>query len=253
MMEDMMIDLPGLGGTLLSGLLSFLSPGALVLVPVALLCAAGLAFGEKRDGDHRRDWRRTRETLLFLVFFLAGFIGVSLGIAASQTLIGRILLSGQGILMALGGLLTFVLGLFMTGIVPAPTPGRPFLVRTLARGGAVAVVGGAFALSWAPCAGPVLGSLILSAGSPDTSAQGLSLLALHGAGFGFPLLVAGFLLDGGLQRLRVVRVSVPLAKVAGAVLAGSGLFLAIGRMPAVIDGFFTFFEGWTDLLISGGL
>jgi cytochrome c-type biogenesis protein len=253
MMEETINAVPGAGQALFSGLLSFLSPGALVLVPVALLCAAGFAAGERAGGDLRRDWRRTGETVLYLAVFLAGFIAVSIGIAVGQTFIGRVLLSGQRVLMALGGLLTLVLGLFMAGVVPSPSVIRPSPHRRLPRGAAVAAVGGAMALSWAPCAGPVLGSLILAAGSPETSGRGVPFLALHGLGFGFPLLVAGYLLDGGLQRLRVARVSVPLVKVSGAALMLAGLLLALGRMPAVVDGFFRFFGGWTQLLIEGGL
>ena len=53
--------------------------------------------------------------------------------------------------------------------------------------------------------------------------------------------------------MRVARISVPLAKVSGAALVLAGVLLALGQMPAVIDGFFRFFDGWTLLLIEGGL
>jgi cytochrome c biogenesis protein CcdA len=98
-----------------------------------------------------------------------------------------------------------------------------------------------------------MGSIILAAGSPETSDQGLPLLVLQGLGFAGPLLAAGYVFDAGLQRLRVARVSVPLVKMSGGVLMAAGFLLAIGRLPILIDGMFRMFDGWTQALIQGGL
>ena len=115
-------------------------------------------------------WRLKGSLLLHLSVFLAGFVFVLVGMAAGHTALGRLFLLGQRGMTVLGGVLTAVMGLFMTGLVPRAAQGD---VRLRFRHrffgyAASAAMGVTYGLVWSPCVGPTLGLLILLAGAPDT-------------------------------------------------------------------------------------
>jgi cytochrome c-type biogenesis protein len=251
----MMTDrVPTIGEALLSGLLSFGSPCLLALLPVALVYVTGVSL-ERRNAGGGDGWRLKGSLLLHLSVFLAGFIAVLVGMAAGHTALGRLFLVGQRGMTVLGGILAAVMGVFMTGLVPRAAQGDVRLrFRHRFFGYAVsAAVGATYGLVWSPCVGPVLGSIILLAGSPDTSDMGIPLLVLHGAGFGAPFLLAGLLFDAALQRVKDPRAALVLEKAAGALLAAAGFLIATGKFLALTDWMFQAFDFWVQVLIRRGL
>ena len=252
-MSDMMVDhVPLPGEAFTSGLLSFISPCVLSLLPVALIYVTGVGVERRRSGGN---WRLKGSLLLHLGAFWAGFLAILVGSSMGYTSVGRFLLLGQRALTVLGGILVAVMGLFMTGLVPRVSEGDLRLrMRHRAWGYAgSAAVGVTYGMVWSPCVGPTLGTLILLAGSPDTADQGVPLLVLHGLGFGVPFFATGLLFDGLLQGVKSPRALMAIEKVTGALLAGVGLLIATGQFLAITDRLFQTFDFWVQVLIQGGL
>jgi cytochrome c-type biogenesis protein len=235
-----------------SGLLSFISPCVLSLLPVAVIYVAGVSVERRRSGG---DWRLKGSLLLHLASFWGGFLAILIGSSMGYTFIGRALLLGQRAMTVLGGILVAVMGLFMTGLVPRLSEGDLRLrMRHRAWGYAgSAAVGVTYGMVWSPCVGPALGSIILLAGAPDTVDQGVPLLILHGLGFAVPFFLTGILFDGILQKVQSPRVLMILEKTAGGLLAFIGLLIATGRFLAITDRLFQTFDFWVQVLIQGGL
>jgi cytochrome c-type biogenesis protein len=259
MMEDLAGRIPTIGQAFVSGLLSFLTPCILPLLPVALVYVTGVSLERRRaaaPGEKALPaWRLEASLLAHLGSFLGGFILVLLGLAAGHTWVGRLLLSGQRVFMVLGGILVAVMGVFMTGLVPRADRGdlRLRLRHRLPGYAASVAVGATYGFVWSPCVGPTLGTLILLAGQAETSDVGMPLLIIHGLGFGLPFVLTGVLFEGLLQRVRGPRAVLVLEKGAGALLTGVGFLIAVGKFLSVTELLFEACDGWVQALIQGGL
>jgi cytochrome c-type biogenesis protein len=178
---------PGVLVALGAGLLSFLSPCVLPLVPGYLSAVSGVAVADLG----RADWRRVLPpAMLFVATFSAIFI-VLFGLPASA--LGELLRENRDVLNKIGGSLIVVMGVFF---VAAPFVGRlnrewhldALLART-GRGGPV-VAGAAFAIAWTPCIGPTLSSILVLASTEGSALEGVLLLVVYSAGLGIPFLAA---------------------------------------------------------------
>lgn len=176
-----------------AGVLSFLSPCVLPLVPGYLSFVSGVNFAAARaDGGAQVAHNRTTVMVNSLAFVL-GFSTVFIVLGASATFIGAFLLAYQQILAKAAGVLLILFGIHMTGLVPikALYQEKRFHVvnKPLGLIGAY-VVGCAFAFGWTPCIGPILAGILTVAGSQDSVGQGILLLAAYSAGLGVPFLLA---------------------------------------------------------------
>jgi cytochrome c-type biogenesis protein len=254
MMEDFS-SVPTVAQAFHSGLLTAVSPCALFLGPAILLCAIGSTLPPRTAVPVAvPGWKLRVELLIHLIVFLAGFFVVLVGLAASQTAVGHILLLGQGPLTVVGGLLTIIRGVFLTGLVPRfprRTP-RELLIGRLSDRAAFGGIGALLAFVWPPCGGPVLGAIVIAAGSPETSDLGIPLLLVHGLGFGIPLLLGGAALGGIVVRASGRRVAGWIESAAGALLVAGGFLIAIGKFSVLGDQTLEFFDRWVQALIEGG-
>ena len=176
-------------GAFLAGLLSFLSPCVLPLVPAYLSFLAGVNLEAlKAGGSAEIRWRSLRSALGFVLGF--SFIFIALG--ASATFIGHWLLSHSVALARVSGILLMVLGLHVSGLVTIPWLMREKRFqpsqRPLSFLGAF-VVGMAFAFGWTPCVGPILAGILALASTRETIFQGILLLGIYSAGLGLPFLL----------------------------------------------------------------
>jgi cytochrome c-type biogenesis protein len=177
-----------LTGVLLAGLLSFLSPCVLPLVPPYLAYMAGASVASMTEGERRFEPRVLVAALLFVLGFATVF--VLLGAGASS--LGGWLRRYSDTLAIVAGVAIIVMGLHFLGVFRIGflyrearfTTGRP---ASLA--GAY-LMGLAFAFGWTPCIGPVLGAVMAVAGAQATVARGMGLLAVYSAGLGIPFLLA---------------------------------------------------------------
>ena len=174
------------------GLVSFASPCVLPLVPAYLSVITGLEVSEIERGRRRHLWRVARDTGLFI----AGFALVFIMLGLTATALGRALVRQQALLTRISGLLVLAFALFIDGSLVLKSPllyqERRFHPR-LSRYGPLAapLAGMAFGFGWAPCIGPVLGSVLAVAAAQARAAQGATLLAAYSLGLGVPFLATG--------------------------------------------------------------
>ncbi len=212
------------------GIISFLSPCVLPVVPLYLSLVTGVSVGELREGDDR--------PLLHIVvntgLFVAGFTVVFVLLGLLSTAAGQTLFRNQQTLTRVGGALVMVMALYLAGsqLVRAPRLfGEVRFHPHFERFGPVAapVVGAAFGLGWTPCIGPVLGAVLGVAATSDTT-RGTMLLVAYSAGLGVPFLVVGLglgRLEGALRWFR--RYSRAITLVSAAVLFAFGVVLLLDQ------------------------
>lgn len=215
----------------LAGLLSFFSPCILPLIPAYFTFITGYSLDELTTNPGAAV--RTR-VLLSTLAYVAGFACVFILMGASASYLGRLAFAYRDIIRVAGGLLIIVLGLHLTGLVriglldfekrvhPRKKP-LHFLGTFL--------VGMAFGAGWSPCIGPLLGSILIVAGSQETVAQGVWLLATYSAGMALPFLVIALSIDLVLRVIRkAVRSVNVLNRIAGVLLIILGLLLVSDKI-----------------------
>jgi cytochrome c-type biogenesis protein len=183
-----------------AGLLSFLSPCILPLIPAYLSFVSGVSLGEMgKEAFHRKSSARVLSNALF---FVLGFSFVFVSLGASATFLGKFLLAELGILRRIAGALVILFGLHMLGIfrVGFLDQERRYHQRKKSLGlfGSF-LVGLAFALGWTPCIGPILATILFLASTKETVGQGIWLLAVYSAGLGIPFLLAALAIDRFFQ------------------------------------------------------
>lgn len=175
----------------LGGLISFLSPCVLPLVPPYLSFLAGATFDQLAAGDDRGVRRRA---VLASLLFVAGFTTVFVILGATASALGQLVRQYLDVLSTVAGLAIIAMGLHFLGVFRIGLLYREarFQVdRPVGLWGAY-VMGLAFAFGWTPCIGPILGSILALAGAEASVAQGAFLLAVYSAGLGIPFVVAAF-------------------------------------------------------------
>jgi cytochrome c-type biogenesis protein len=231
----------GIAVAFVAGLLSFLSPCVLPLVPSYVGFLTGMTLGEMEG--------RRRVALLHALLFVAGFSLVFILLGASATALGRALNYYQIWLQRIGGLLIIGFGLVCLGLFkPAwmVRERRLHLEQKPVGFLGSALVGMAFGAGWTPCIGPVLGAILgLAATSADLS-RGVLLLAVYSAGLAVPFLIAAVAVERFLGWFQRFRKYLPwVMRVSGALLVVVGVLLLTGE--------FTRMAGWLETLTPESL
>ena len=221
--------IPTLPLAFLAGLLSFLSPCVLPLVPSYLAYVGGGNVGEGAGA-------RRGTVLGSSLFFVLGFSLVFVGLGASASLIGGLLSAYRRELTILGGSLIIFFGVVMLGarlpLLQRDTRLR-FSGETRTPVGAV-LLGMAFAAGWTPCIGPVLGAALTLAGTSGQLGVGVSLLAVYALGLGVPFVLSAVMLTSFSRFSRRFRPYLPwVERVSGAVLVVAGVMLLTGTYTAL--------------------
>jgi cytochrome c-type biogenesis protein len=208
-----------------AGFLSFLAPCVLPLVPGYL--SAVSAVEADRLGEPGSAGRVARASVPFVLGFTAVFVGLGAGAAA----VGGSILHDQFLLERISGFILIVFGLVFMGLLPWPERllGAGLVQGARSRGSRF-LLGGAFAVCAAPCVGPVLGSILLLAGSTRTVAQGSVLLLAYSLGLAVPFVLAGALFTRAMGFFRWLRDHYAVIQVAsGVLLVALGAVLFTGR------------------------
>ena len=180
---------------LIAGLISFLSPCVLPLVPPYLVFLAGTSLERFADAEPER--RVKRETVLAAALFVLGFSTVFVALGASASVIGSLIRAYSGPLSTIAGIAIIVMGLHFLGITPIALLHRQKrldLAKPVGLWGAY-VMGLAFAFGWTPCIGPILAAILAVAASEQTVAKGAGLLAVYSLGLGIPFMIAAFAIE----------------------------------------------------------
>jgi cytochrome c-type biogenesis protein len=225
---------------LLAGVLSFLSPCVLPLVPSYLAYVGGSAAEQGK----RQRAVAIRNSLLFIL----GFSLVFIALGASASAVGVLLRSYRSLFMLMGGVLVIAFGLVMLGVFRLPVLYRD--TRKSAAGdsstpwGAV-LLGMAFAAGWTPCIGPVLGGVLTLAGASGTLAQGVTLLASYALGLAIPFLLAALMLERFLHFSKGFRRFLPwVERVSGSLLLVAGVLMVTGYYTVLNTALIRFTPDW---------
>jgi cytochrome c-type biogenesis protein len=224
--------LVALVATFSAGLVSFVAPCTLPLVPAYLAYAAGLTGLDIADPRSRK--RARGRLLIGTVLFVLGFsiVFVALGIAAGG--IGHAVHSAGTAVQIAGGVLIVIFGLLLAGVLRIPgfdrsfRPEAPERMRRFGLGAALPF-GVVFGIGWTPCVGPFLGSALALAAVSGHAIEGAILLAAYALGLGLPFLVVALLWASfpGLPRA-LGRFGAASSRVGGLVIAALGVAVATG-------------------------
>ncbi len=209
----------------LAGLVSFLAPCVLPLVPGYLSAVSAV------DAERLGQPGNARRVVVASVPFVVGFtvVFVTLGVGAS--LVGGRLLGNQFLLERVAGFVLVVFGLAFVGVLPWPERlvGAGLLEGARSRSSRV-LLGGAFAVCAAPCIGPVLAAVLVLAGSTETVAEGALLLAVYSLGLAVPFVLAGAVFTRTMGAFRWLRDRYRAIQVAGGtIMVALGLLLFFER------------------------
>jgi len=180
---------------LVAGIISFLSPCVLPLVPPYLVFLAGTSL--ERLADAEPEPRVKRETVLAAALFVLGFSTVFVALGASASVIGSLVRAYSGTLSTVAGIAIIVMGMHFLGITPIAflhREKRLEVAKPVGLWGAYAM-GLAFAFGWTPCIGPILATILAVAASEQTVTKGAGLLAVYSLGLGIPFLIAAFAIE----------------------------------------------------------
>jgi len=229
-----------------AGVLSFLSPCVLPLVPPYLTYMSGASFDQLRaeGGTAGLVWRRSVFTSLF---FVLGFSVIFIALGATATAFGQTFRQVLPYLIPVAGVVIIGMGLHFLGVYRIA-----FLDRQLRHQGpgmASGPAGGfllglAFALGWTPCIGPVLAAVLSVAASRDTAAEGAGLLAVYSLGLGVPFILAGVAIGPFLTFFQGFRRHLgTVEKVMGGLLVLTGVLFLTGQFTRLSYWFLETFPG----------
>lgn len=220
------------GGALLAGVLSFVSPCVLPLVPPYLCYIGGVSL-DQLTGDAPESVARHRIALSAVAFVL-GFSTVFVILGATASALGRLVASHLDKLAIIAGIVIITMGLHFLGVFKISLMHQQARVevRNHPSGPLGAyVIGLAFAIGWTPCIGPVLAAILAVAGSEQTLTRGAALLAVYSLGLGIPFIVAGFFAGAFMHFMQQFRSHIgTVEKVMGAFLVVTGILFITGHM-----------------------
>lgn len=227
--------LPAMLVALLAGMLSFLSPCVLPIVPPYLAYMSGISVTEMTEADAAR-----RRAAIPALAFVLGLSTVFLFLGFTASAFGAFFLQNQLLFARIAGVAVTVFGLHFLGVFRIPLLDREARLDAGDRGGSAVgayVLGLAFAFGWTPCIGPQLGAILSLAASEGSVSRGTTLLAVYAAGLGLPFLVSAIWLNRAMGVMgRLKRHMATIERVMGALLIGVGV--------ALFTGAFTTFSWW---------
>lgn len=219
---------------LFAGLVSFLSPCVLPLVPAYLVYLTGATV--EHVASEEKPAASRRAVLLCALLFVLGFSTVFVGLGASATVIGAVLRRWSAELSIAAGIVIIVMGLHFLGLTRIGflmREGRLPIPKPVGLWGAY-VMGLAFAFGWTPCIGPVLAAILSIAASENTVQKGALLLAVYSAGLGIPFLLAAVLIERSSSALaRLKRYLPTVERVMGGLMVLVGIAFLTGAVSNV--------------------
>lgn len=224
----------GFGVAFGAGLLSFLSPCVLPLVPSYATFITGMSLDQLAA---QRPMRERRVALVHGLLFVLGFTLVFLILGASATFLGALFGYARGWIERAGGALLIVFALYLLGLLRIPGAGREWRVHLADKPVGylgTLLVGATFGAGWTPCIGPTLGGILTLAATRGSVAEGTGLLAVYSLGLALPFLAATLLLDHFLTGVQHFRRWLPwVNRASGVLLLGVGVLLMSGSFSSL--------------------
>ena len=237
-------------GVLLAGLVSFLSPCVLPLVPPYLGYLGGTTVAQLNESDSLdpRAWRRI---VMGSICFVAGFTTVFVGLGAGASVLGQLIQTYKGPWSLLAGWVIVLFGLHVLGLVKVPVLYREARYHAKIEGASLAgayLIGLAFAFGWTPCVGPILATVLALAAQDGSMGAGMRLLTVYSLGLGIPFILAAVAIGPFLGFLRRFKRHLGLVeKIMGALLIVTGLLFMTGSMNFIGQWMLDTFPGLGNL------
>jgi cytochrome c-type biogenesis protein len=228
-----------------AGLISFLSPCVLPLIPGYISFISGVSLQEMQDGSHADGLLNSQKLTVILnsIFFIFGFSVIFILLGASATWIGTLLSTRISFLTKAAGLVIILFGLFKLGLF------RPLVFFKEVRFNVerkqvgfiwALIIGASFAFGWTPCIGPILTGILVFAGTLDHVHQGVLLLSVYSLGLGIPFLLTALGVNQFFKFFdRIKRHLGLLEKIAGGIMVIIGLLIFFNKL-IVIPGYLPF-------------
>ncbi len=229
-----------------AGLLSFVSPCVLPLVPSYISYITGLSVEQLTDASEREKFKKA--IIVNSLLFIAGFSSVFIAFGASASFLGQILITHQDTIRRVGGALIIVFGLYLLGILNLNflkmEHRYQFRNRPAGYLGSF-LIGVAFAAGWTPCVGPVLGSILLYASTTDSLLNGVVLLTCYSLGLGLPLFLTALGVDRFLAYFKKARAYLwGVSTVSGVMLILVGVMIYANSLTMVTSFLERYGIGW---------
>ena len=236
-------------GALIAGILSFISPCVLPIVPPYLAYLAGVSFDEMRD--EQADSAQARRIVLSAIAFVLGFTVVFVALGATASVVGQTIARYFEVLSVIAGVLIAIMGLHFLGVFRIGLLYREARVevsrKPVGHFGAF-VMGLAFAFGWTPCVGPILAAILFIAGSEGSALQGAGLLAAYSLGIGVPFILAAVFASRFVKWAARFRQHMPLVeKIVGGMLVITGILFMTGQMSAIANWLLQTFPEFTQI------
>ncbi|HEY5626864.1 MAG TPA: cytochrome c biogenesis protein CcdA [Nitrospira sp.] len=229
-----------------AGLLSFVSPCVLPLVPSYISYITGLSIEQLTDASERSKFKSA--IIANALLFIAGFSVVFIAFGASASFIGQALITYQDHIRRIGGVLIIVFGLYLLGVLNINFLKMEhrfqFRNRPVGYVGSF-LIGIAFAAGWTPCVGPVLGTILLYASTTDSLWNGVLLLSCYSLGLGIPLFLTALGVDRFLAYFKQARAYLwGVSTVSGVLLIVVGVMIYANSLTMITSFLERYGIGW---------
>ena len=211
-----------------AGLISFLSPCVLPLIPGYISYISGSSINELIE--------KKSVNLFPIILFTFGFSIVFIFFGAASTLLGQVLLQNSYELRIVAGVIIVILSLHLIGIINIKFLNYEKRVQTDIKRNffSPALIGMAFAFGWTPCIGPILGSILVLASTEESLQQGILLLTFYSLGLAVPFILAGYLIQRFLVFSKNFRKNInKVSKIGGSILLITGILMITNHLQAL--------------------
>ena len=210
-----------------AGLISFLSPCVLPLIPGYISYISGSSINELIE--------KKNINLFPIILFTVGFSIVFIFFGAASTLLGQVLLQNSYELRIVAGLMIIILSLHIIGIINLKFLNYEKRVQTNIKKNFLSpiLIGMAFAFGWTPCIGPILGSILVLASTEESLKQGILLLAFYSIGLAVPFILSGYLIQKFLIFSKNFKKNInKVSKIGGSILLITGILMITNQLQA---------------------
>ena len=211
-----------------AGLISFLSPCVLPLIPGYIAYISGSTLNELLE--------KQKINLTPIILFTLGFSIVFILFGAAATFVGQLLLKNSYELRILSGILIIIFALHIMGVINLKFLNYEKRIQTDKKQGIFApiLIGMAFAFGWTPCIGPILGSILILASTTESISKGILLLILYSLGLAIPFILSGYLIQKFMLISKNLKQKMNLInKLGGALLILTGILILTNQLQAV--------------------
>jgi len=224
-----------------AGILTFISPCILPLIPVYITLITGFSI------ERLNDKKNVLPILLCSLTFIAGFTTIFVILGLSVTVIGKFVLNNINLLRWIGGIIVILFGIHLLGIIKIPLLYKQFSltdkIKKTSSYFTIYLIGCAFALSWTPCVDPILASILLLASTRETVGQGTLLLLVYSAGLGIPFVLTALFVNKFLFLFEKIKKHFKLIEIiTGSLLIIVGVLVITDNFSAITNYFVKIFN-----------